>query len=118
MALPSIFRLPQNNTFNYIPIYYDKDKEAMQERLMKYGGTAEEEKINDEEKVNEIKEYKPDIRGKFKSSLSGTGSFYNYQKRTSNIRLLVLIGFFSFIAYYLFKNQDIISLMFNALIKK
>jgi hypothetical protein len=33
MRFLSIFRLPQHSRYNYIPRYYDADKEALEERL-------------------------------------------------------------------------------------
>ena len=35
MRFLNIFRLPKPNTFNYIPRYYDPDKEDLEDRLKK-----------------------------------------------------------------------------------
>ena len=44
MALPRMFKLPNNSVFEYKPLYYDEKKEAMQERLKKYGKSDTEKK--------------------------------------------------------------------------
>ena len=106
MGFPKMFNLPSNNRFEYQPLYYDEKKEKMRERLGKYN------KDNDNEK-----NYIPDIKGKFKTNRSHSSS-YSSQKRISNIRLLVIIGFIGFIAFYILENQGIISYMFNILFEK
>ncbi len=105
MALPKMFKLPSHNRFEYQPLYYDEKKEQMKERLEKYN------------KSEDDKEYKADIKGKFQSKRS-LNSSYSSQKRISNIRLLIIIGFISAILFYIMQNQGLISYMFNALFEK
>jgi len=49
------FGTPQHREFNYKPVYYDPEKEALKERFSKVDGTASKEEAADAEK----KEYVP-----------------------------------------------------------
>lgn len=89
--MAKFFKLPQYNVFEYKPLYYNPDKEALEEQI---------ERVKRDMGVNDkTKEYRPIIRGHFQRR-------YNRSKskavRRSNIRLLVLVLFLMFISYLLF----------------
>ncbi|MBN1182980.1 MAG: hypothetical protein JXB49_11875 [Bacteroidales bacterium] len=89
MALPTFFKQNKHKQFNYIPRYYDPQKEELEERIRQIEA---EEGIRPEG-------YTPGIR---------KGQMRNYYERNkhtrnySSIRLLIIAGLLVFIAYYLF----------------
>jgi hypothetical protein len=89
-----------HNVFNYQPIFYDEKKERR-------------EKSKKESEENKKSEYTPKIRGEFRRQFQHTAQ---KKQRSSNMRLLFLIAFFGFIAYYLLIHKDMISYMLNYLI--
>lgn len=89
-----------HSVFNYQPIFYDERKE----RREKSKKEAEETKKS---------EYTPKIRGEFKRQFEHSAQ---KKQRNSSVRLLILIAFFGFIAYYLLIHKDMISYMLNYLI--
>jgi hypothetical protein len=88
MGIPRFFKLPKYNEFNYIPRYYDPEKEARKERL---------KKINQELGLGDDKDYVPSIKGKFKSYRRSAVK----EKRVSNLRLLIIFIFLMLAFYYL-----------------
>ncbi|HYX07748.1 MAG TPA: hypothetical protein VE912_13550 [Bacteroidales bacterium] len=95
MALPSFFRTYKNRQFDYKPIYYNAEKEELQERIR----SIELEmgiKHDDDEKEG----YKPRIdRGSIRGFLNSKRKVKN---RQSNIRLLIIMIFLLLLAYFLF----------------
>jgi hypothetical protein len=88
MGIPRLFKLPKYNEFNYIPRYYDPEKEAREERM---------KKIKQEAGVSDEKEYVPMMKGSFRR-------FHRTAKRdnkVSNIRLLVILILLFLASYYL-----------------
>ena len=88
MGIPRFFKLPKYNEFNYIPRYYDPEKEAREERIKKI-----KQELGDTDET-----YVPNIKGSFRR-------YHRAQKRdkkVSNLRLLVILIFLSLAAYYLF----------------
>ena len=91
MGIPSFFRTPKPKPFNYIPRYYDEQKEDLEERIRN---------IESEMGVKEGEAYRPQIR---KGHMSNY--FRRKQKRVqkqSNIRLVVIILILFLISYFLF----------------
>lgn len=91
MGIPSFFRTPKPKPFNYIPRYYDEQKEDLEERIRT---------IEREMGVNKGEAYRPTIR---------RGQMSNYFRRKqrrvqkqSNIRLVIIILILLFISYFLF----------------
>lgn len=94
MALPSLFKTPRPKAFNYVPVYYNQEKEEFEERIKK----AEQEAKAKMDKL----EYKPsikrgDMRGYFKSATQ--------QKRSSNIRLIVILMALLIAAYFIISKM-------------
>jgi len=91
MGIPSFFRTPKPKSFNYIPRYYDEQKEDLEERIRN---------IEMDMGVNKGEAYRPTIR---KGQMSNY--FRRKQKRVqkqSNIRLVIIILLLLIISYFLF----------------
>ncbi|MEA2041089.1 MAG: hypothetical protein U9N85_00865 [Bacteroidota bacterium] len=89
-----MFKQSPHNIFNYQPLYYDKKKEKRDELKKKASDSASK------------------IEGSFKSRIGHTAD----KKKSSNIRILVILGFIGLIAYYLLIHKDLISYMLQYLI--
>lgn len=94
MGLPSFFRTFKPRSFNYIPRYYDEQKENLQERIRNI-----EMELGVHDSSIE-KEYVPRLRkGSFRSSYKQTRRKANV---TSTVRLLIILAILVAIAYYVF----------------
>ena len=85
------FKLPKNKEFEYIPRYYDEQKEELEERVKKI-----ERKMGVGSGNNEV--YVPNIKGQMKS-------YYNKnlkERKQSNFRLVVILIALFIIAYFLY----------------
>ena len=90
MGIPRFFKIPEHKHFNYQPIYYDEQKERLQER------------IKEIEQEYGIKNGEEHIRTMTKGSFS---HYYDRKKKTqrySTTRLILIIIFLLFVSYYLF----------------
>ena len=90
MGIPRFFKVPKHRQFEYKPIYYDEQKEQLQERI---------KNIEKEYGVNNGEEQ---IRTMTKGSFS---HYYDRKKKTqrySTTRLILIIIFLLFVSYYLF----------------
>lgn len=105
LRLPRFIKLPQHTRFEYKPLYYDKRKEDLENKVKKY----KEKKV-----LLEKGEYTPEIKGKFSGSFNKGIS--KKQKKDANIRLLVIIAFLAIIAYFVIQKADIINYMFDVLL--
>ena len=91
MALPSFFKINKNRRFNFIPRYYDPQKENLEKRIRS---------IEQEMGVKEGEAYRPSLR---------KGQMTNYFNRKrdkaqkqSNIRLIIIFIVLFLISYFLF----------------
>ena len=89
MGVPKFFRTYKHKQFNYIPIYYDPEKEEFEERVRKL-----------EEKYGKAPEgeYKPGIQ---RGAMRKRGSYNAKAERGSSIRLIIIIALLLAIATYL-----------------
>ncbi len=91
MNIPRFFKIPRHRQFNYQPLYYDPEKEEREERNREI---KRELGIKDEEEG----EYRPTIRrGSMKAYFKGN----KRARRNSNLRLVLIIIFLLFLAYFL-----------------
>ena len=104
MKLPRFIKLPEHRKFNYNPVYFDPRKEALEEKI---------KKIKEEKEGSEDGDYKPDFKGKFKSS--NRVNVTRKHNKSANLRLLVIILFLGAIVFYIMQKADLISYMFNVL---
>jgi hypothetical protein len=91
MGMISLFRTPKPKQFQYTPIFYNAQKEALKER---------EKQIRQEMGITEgdiprVSMIKGQIRRQYESKIKGSGS------RKSNMRLVLIFVALSIIAYYL-----------------
>lgn len=105
LRLPRFIKLPEHNRFEYRPVYYDKRKEELEEKINKY---------KEKKELIENGNYKPEFKGKFTSSI--TRGETKKQKKTANIRLLGIIIFVGGLAYIIIQKADLINYMFDVLL--
>ncbi len=91
MALPSFFKINRNRRFNFIPRYYDPQKENLEKRI---------KSIEQEMGVKEGEAYRPSIR---KGQMT---NYFNRKKgkaqKQSNIRLIIILLVLFLVSYFLF----------------
>lgn len=87
------FRTPQPRKFNYVPMYYDAEKEAFENRVRQIEAKYKVENENGKEYVPGIR--RGSMRAYFKTSSS-------QQKKRSNIRLLIVLIILFLLASYMF----------------
>jgi hypothetical protein len=98
MRLPTIFRLPGYQVFNYKPRYYDKQKEELKLKLKQ---AIQEIDENSPGKYPEG--YIPDIKGRLRTKPIGkVGVIRQKAGRQSNLRLIIILLFLCLLAYLLF----------------
>ncbi len=107
MNIRQIIRLPKYKKYEYKPLYYDKRKEALDDKIQTYKNRKE---------AIERGDYKPDFKGKFRSNYSK--EITKKQKKAANIRFFLLIIFFSVLAYIIIQQSDILSKMFDVFLSK
>lgn len=83
--------------FRYRPRYYNADKAEF---------TAYVEKLRRERDARDLGEYRPDFKGKFRST-ARKGSAYQKQIAMYNLRLLLMLTGICILAYYLFSTGAI-----------
>lgn len=91
MALPRFFRLAKPRQFHYEPLYYDEQKEKMQERIRR----AEQKTGN---MANDFQFKRTFERGSISSRHLGRKK----TSRQSTIRLIIIFIFLLLISYLLF----------------
>ena len=104
LRLPQFIKLPDHTRFEYRPLYYDKRKEDLDEKVNKFKKQKE---------LLEKGNYKPEIKGKFVSSFNRGAT--KKQKKAANIRLTIIIVFTAAIAYFVIQKADLINKMFDIL---
>jgi t-SNARE complex subunit (syntaxin) len=92
------FHIPKPKPFNITTRYYDPELEVLNERVKK----VKEEMGIVEEKVEDGKPYRPDIRGKFRSTMDQKSKTIAQARNKSNTRLIILILILVLIAYLIF----------------
>ena len=94
MALLRFFRIPKPKKFEYKPLYYDPQKEAIEERKRRISSELTGEPLTEEEYSNRIKGSMRSTNGRIKPKNLKTDA------RTSNIRIIVIIVVLLFLAWY------------------
>ncbi|MDD4107327.1 MAG: hypothetical protein PHH93_01260 [Prolixibacteraceae bacterium] len=95
------FYLPGTKKFHITPRFYDPDKEEREERERRI---KEDLGIVDE-KRDESKPYRPNIKGQFRMAQSRDSKTTERAQRTSNRRLIILIIILSLIVYLFFYSD-------------
>ncbi len=91
--LPSFFKIPSNNRFEYNPRYFDPAKEELEERTRLSRGESIQYKGTDDLRSRMAHQFK---NARNPSSVS-------HQKNQSNIRLIIILIFLLLLAVILFK---------------
>ncbi len=89
--LPKFFRTYKNKQFTYTPLYYDRQKEEMEERVKRI-----ERELNGEN----AGEYQPGI---IKGSFRHLQSMRKNTNRVSSLRLIIIIMILLAIVFYIFR---------------
>jgi 2'-5' RNA ligase len=95
MAIPSLFKTPRHRKFDYRPIYYNQQKEELQERIRKIEQEMGVGKPSDSN-------YKPTIQ---KGQMRGHFREARRLKKQSNARLLIILLALFALAYFLIYNN-------------
>ncbi|CAG5079409.1 hypothetical protein [Parvicella tangerina] len=97
MKFPSFSKINKHRKFHYTPMYYDPEKEELDERVkmakIKYGI----------EEGDETLKRKIRMQDQFKESKSAMDSMKRWN---SSIRLFVILGIIIYLAYIVFANLD------------
>ncbi len=89
MAIYQFFKLNKHKDFNYMPLFYDKDKEEFNERVRR---------IEEEMGIKNSPDFKPGIRrGTMREHIQNSRK----QSRYSSIRLVAIIIILLALAYLL-----------------
>ncbi len=107
MRLRQIIKLPEYKKYKYKPLYYDKRKEILDAKI---------QKAKDRKESIEKGDYRPDFKGKFRSSYRREITLK--QKKAAKIRFFLLIIFFVIIAYVLIQKSDAVGTMFDLFFSK
>lgn len=103
MELPRIpFHRKTNRRYNYQPVYYDPNKEDLENRVRKARGDT-----------NTTSDYAENIRQGFRAQQSMYGNRYNQELKRSRIRTFILIIVFGILVYQLMRS-DLILRLFEA----
>lgn len=89
--LPKFFRTYKHKQFNYMPLYYNQQKEELEERIKRIEGELKGETTG---------EYKPGI---IKGSFRHLHSMRKKTNRASTFRLMLIIIILLALVYYLFR---------------
>lgn len=89
--LPKFFRTYKHKQFSYMPLYYNRQKEEIEERVKRIEGELKGERTG---------EYQPGmIRGSFRH----LQSLRKNTNRVSSFRLIIIIMVLLAIVYYIFR---------------
>lgn len=107
MKIRQLIKLPEYKKYSYKPLYYDKRKEALNEKI---------NRAKNKKEAIEKGEYKPDFKGKFRSNYRR--EITRKQKKAATVRFFLLIIFFSVSAYIIIQKSDVLGRMFDVLFSK
>lgn len=91
---------PKPRKFDFIPRYYDAQKEELQERIGKFN-----EELSDEEKA------KHRIKAGIRNRYYGDQDYRSAEVKKSNIRLIIIIMVLCFISYLILKSDRLIRIL-------
>ena len=93
MKLRFLNKTIENQRFNYTPMYYDERQERLERKKRQYQ-KLENEPLSDEKR-------KELFRGNLQEGFS-RAKYRQTQQRSSNIRIIVLIGIIVLLGYFIF----------------
>jgi hypothetical protein len=95
------FHTPATKRFHINPRFYDPDKEQRDERERR----IKEELGIFEEKKDDGKPFRPNIKGQFRMAQAGYSKTTEKARRASNTRLIILIMILALISYLFFYSD-------------
>ncbi|TAE71041.1 MAG: hypothetical protein EAZ85_10935 [Bacteroidetes bacterium] len=100
--MPSLFKLPQHRQFDYIPRYYDPEKEEMQERLAEKRSLKniirQENKNNDDNNIENEENRQERLSMAFKEARRHKNMYQKGDKKSALLRLgltFLMMGMFA-----------------------
>ncbi|TNF00678.1 MAG: hypothetical protein EP322_00980 [Bacteroidetes bacterium] len=97
MKIKFLNKVTEPKRFRYTPMYYDERKERIEERKAHYKST-EDGTLSEEDRINAL-------RANLRSEWSRTEVRQSHF-RSSNIRILILIGILLALGYFIFNGVD------------
>jgi hypothetical protein len=101
MSLFGFNKRPQHRSFDYVPRFYDKDKEELEKRLQKYK----------DEGVDPTELAKHRIKSGLRSKYRVDESYRSLQKKRSNKTLLYVIAVLTLLTFLIFKTSNLIEVI-------
>lgn len=99
MKFSGLGKVPKHRKFDYIPRFYDQEKEELEERLNRYGSDSKDSNL-----------MKQRITDGFRQGYLGDENYRKSLAKKSNLRLLYIIVILVLITY-LFLTSDKLSIM-------
>ncbi len=99
MKFSGLGKVPKHRKFDYVPRYYDADKEELEKRLKRYSGDSDDKSM-----------MKDRITHGFKQGYLGDENYRKSLAKKSNLRLLYIVVILVLITY-MFLTSDKLSLM-------
>jgi hypothetical protein len=101
----SLFKLPnRHKRFDYVPRYYDADKEAIQRKI---------DQANREAGLTATSNHSREIEFRSQIQSKWGNSEYKSASMRSNIRLIVILGLLLIAVYYIFIGLDLGGMMID-----
>ncbi len=91
MGVPSFFKVPQHRRFNFVPRYYDADREEFEQRVAQAKREVEQQNSNGE--------FVSNIKGKFRNSYM---NIEHSPRKASLVRMVVRIVTFILLLFVLY----------------
>ncbi len=99
MKFSGLGKVPKHRKFDYVPRYYDADKEELEKRLKRYSGDSDDKSM-----------MKDRITHGFRQGYLGDENYRKSLAKKSNLRLLYIVVILVLITY-MFLTSDKLSLM-------
>jgi hypothetical protein len=99
MKFSGLGKVPKHRKFDYVPRFYDAEKEELEERLKRYGDDSKNSTLMKER-----------ITDGFRQGYLGDDNYRKSLAKKSNLRLLYIIVILVLITY-LFLTSDKLSIM-------
>ena len=99
MCLFNFNKSAKNNTFNYIPRYYNEEKEEREQRMKQYEETDDPDAVKNR------------IRSGLRHSYRGDSQFRKSQVNKSNIRLLYIIAILILLSLLMLRSDYFLKIL-------
>ena len=91
---------PKHRKFDYLPRYYDPEKEALQETINQYKGN-----------LSEADKVKSRISSGLRQKYIGDDTYRRSTIKKSNLKVLYIVIILSFITYMIIKSERILKMV-------